>query len=107
MSENDKEIMVAYCGLICSECGMFKKGKCPGCYGDRPINRNCKIEKCNVDNDYQTCAECKKFPELQNCRKLNNVISKVMGLIFRTNRNANLYSIRDAGLEKFKSEKDT
>jgi hypothetical protein len=95
--------IVAYCGLVCSECGAFKKLKCQGCHSDKPMFRNCPVRKCALDRNYSTCAECKDFEDLKRCKKLNNFVSKVMGLIFRTDRIGNLGRIREIGLEKFKA----
>jgi Protein of unknown function (DUF3795) len=95
--------MVAYCGLVCSDCGAFKKLKCEGCRSDKPMFRNCPVKKCAADKNYVTCAECGEFEDLKRCRKLNNFISKLMGFVFRTDRISNLARIRQVGLEKFKS----
>ena len=105
MSEQTEAIVIAYCGLICSDCGAYKKNRCKGCHSEKPMNRNCKIKKCNIENNYVTCADCKEFDDLKKCRKLNNVISKVFSFIFRTNRIRNLNSIREVGIDQFKAEK--
>ncbi|MBW1926322.1 MAG: DUF3795 domain-containing protein [Deltaproteobacteria bacterium] len=104
MLDNNQDIIVACCGLICSKCGLYINGKCRGCRGERPVFRNCKIRKCNMDNGYDTCADCRDFQELRKCNKLNNIITKLFGLISRTDRIGNLDRIREIGLEKFKSE---
>ena len=57
-----------------------------------------------MDNKYETCAECKNFQELRECKKLHNIISKIFGFFSKTNRIENLNRIREIGLEKFKSE---
>ena len=101
MSETLQSAIVAHCGLVCSDCGMFKKSKCKGCYGGKPMFQNCPIKKCCLDNRKATCAECGEFQELKDCGKLNNLISKFFGMMFRTNRIANLNTIREVGLEKF------
>ena len=106
-NEEAQNAIVAHCGLVCSECGMFKKSKCKGCYGGKPMFQNCPIKKCCIDNHLATCAECVKFPDLKDCRKLNNLISKFFSMIFRTNRIANLEVIRKVGLEKFRSLSQT
>ena len=97
-----KEIIVAYCGLICSECGAFKKGRCKGCFGEKPMNKNCKIKRCNVEKKYSTCADCTEFANIKDCKKLNNFISKIFHFLFKSNRLENLEKIRKDGLEKFK-----
>ncbi len=103
MAESSSGKIVAYCGLVCSECGAYKKLKCQGCHSDRPMFTNCPVKKCAVSRTYSTCAECRDFEDLKGCRKLNNIVSKIMGFVFRTNRIGNLRRIREIGLERFKA----
>jgi len=103
MAESTIGKIVAYCGLECSECGAFKKLKCQGCHSDRPMFRSCPVKKCAVSRTYSTCAECGDFEDLKGCRKLNNIVSRLMGFVFRTNRIGNLHRIREIGLERFKA----
>ena len=65
---------------------------------------NCKVKPCANEHCYSTCAECAQFDDLKNCKKLNNVISKIFALIFRSDRIGNLYKIRELGLDQFKAE---
>jgi hypothetical protein len=104
MSEAEQKTIVAHCGLVCSDCGAFKKSKCKGCYGGKPMFPNCPIKKCNLDNHRATCAECPDFQNLKDCGKLNNLISKFFGLVFRSDRIGNLNKIREVGLEKFRAD---
>ena len=104
MSGTEQNVIVAHCGLVCSECGAFKKGKCKGCYGGKPMFANCPIKKCCLDTHRATCADCTEFKDLKDCTKLNNLISKFFGMMFRTNRLENLHAIRDAGLDQFKAK---
>ncbi|UCD00032.1 MAG: DUF3795 domain-containing protein [Phycisphaerales bacterium] len=103
MAKSGSGKIVAYCGLVCSECGAFRKLKCQGCHSERPMFKNCPVKKCAMGRNYSTCAECEDFEDLKGCRKLNNFISKITGFIFRTNRTGNLCRIREIGLEKFKA----
>jgi len=103
MAGNGSERIVAYCGLVCSECGAFRKSKCEGCYSEKRIFKKCPVRKCAIDRSYTTCAQCSEFEDLKRCRKLNNFISKIMGFIFRTDRIANLCCIREVGIEKFRT----
>ena len=103
MSKDRADVIVAHCGLVCSECGAFKKGKCKGCYGGKPMFPNCPIKTCNLDHHGVTCADCTEFQELADCKKLNNLISKCFDLVFHGNRIANLNTIREVGLEQFKA----
>ena len=98
------EAIIAYCGLVCSECGAFKRQKCEGCYSEKPMFKGCKVKKCAMDRDISTCAACVEFSDLKQCKKLNNFISKIFKLVFRTDRLDNLRLIRACGLENFKSQ---
>lgn len=96
----DKTQLVAYCGLYCGSCGSYKKGKCKTCKDGGGFSR-CKVRKCCAELNYQTCAECEK---LENCKTVDNFISKIFALIFRSNRKGNLHQIREIGLEKWVEE---
>ncbi len=104
MGEESRDIIVAYCGLVCSACGMYLKGKCEGCHSEKPMNRRCKTKACCVEKGYDTCEDCEEFEELRKCRKLNNMISKLFGLVFGINSIGNLTRIREVGLDEFKLE---
>ena len=105
MSADVQEIIVAYCGLVCSNCGMYQKGKCLDCHSDKPMNQNCAMKACAMGREYTTCAQCEEYAELKECKKLNNLISNFFGFIFRSNRLGNLNRIREIGLDSFKDEK--
>ncbi len=104
MSEESGEFILAYCGLVCSQCGMYKKQRCGGCFSDKPMAMGCKVKPCAQEAGYGTCAECKEFENLRECKKLNNFISKIFAFIFRSNRIGNLERIREVGVEKFEEE---
>ena len=104
MSENSAEFVLAYCGLVCSKCGMFVKGRCHGCHSERPMMRNCRVKKCCIGHEYGTCADCDEFANLRECRKLHNLISKIFGFVFRTDRIGNLNRIRVVGVDEFAKE---
>ncbi len=44
-------------------------------------------------------AECKQFPDPDDCKKFNNLISKFFALVFRSNRAACIRQIRELGME--------
>ncbi len=92
--------VVAACGLYCSECPKFKNGKCPGCRENTKASW-CKVRSCNIELDQSTCAECKSFANLKECKKLNNPISKIFSIIFKSDRIAGLEYIRAYGEEAF------
>ena len=64
MTENTSESIIACCGLICSECGAYKKQKCLGCYSDKPMYKNCPVKKCVIEQNYVTCADCTEYSSL-------------------------------------------
>ena len=105
MSEDSKEVVLAYCGLVCSDCGAYLKNKCQGCHSDKPMSINCKVKPCAQEKGYTTCAECTDFEKFEDCKKLNNFISKVFGFIFRSDRIGNLNRIKQIGVDSFKQEK--
>jgi hypothetical protein len=98
------EVVIARCGLVCSKCGAFVKGKCKGCHSDKPMFKGCPIKKCTVEKNIPTCAACTDYKDLHDCRKLNNWISKIIGFFTKSDRIGKLRRIREGGLEKFISE---
>ena len=105
MSAAISETTVARCGLVCSTCGAFRRGRCGGCHSDKPMFVCCPVKACAVEKGCATCADCTDFTDLKACRKLNNFISRIFGLIFRSDRIGGLYRIREIGLDAFKSER--
>ena len=90
--------LVARCGLYCGSCGAHRRGRCGGCC-DAPKFTCCPVRKCCIENNYATCAECQAFPNPRDCKKFNNFISKLFGLIFRSDRPACIAQIREKGLQ--------
>jgi hypothetical protein len=97
----DSEVIVACCGLVCSKCGAFTKGKCTGCHGEKPMFKSCPVKKCVKEHDWQTCGQCSTVSDFKKCKKLYNPISRLFGFIFRSNRLGNLEAIRHDGLDEF------
>jgi hypothetical protein len=102
--QTGNELIVAYCGLVCTDCGAYKRQKCKGCFGDKPMFHNCPVKRCAGERRYTTCADCVEFDDLKKCGKLNNFISKIFGFVFRKNRIGNLDRIREVGLERFREK---
>lgn len=50
-----------------------------------------------------SCADCKTI-ELMDCKKYNNLISKVFGFIFKSDRPACINRIKEIGYEDFANE---
>lgn len=92
--------LVSYCGLYCGACKRYLKGGCPGCIKNEKAGW-CKVRKCCIENSYQSCAECKEYTDVSECKKLNNFFSKVFAFIFRTDRLAGITMIKEKGYENF------
>ncbi len=100
---DEKTQLVAYCGLYCGSCGSYKKGKCKTCKDSGGFSR-CKVRKCCIELNYQTCAECGKFLE---CKTLDNFISKIFALVFRSDRKGNLRQIQETGIKTWAEDQAT
>lgn len=101
MDDGKVALELAYCGLVCSSCGAKRSGKCQGCHSPKPMHSRCLVKKCAMEKGLVCCADCRDFGNLRECRKLNNWISKLFGLIFRSDRIGNLETIRDVGTTGF------
>ena len=104
---NQKEIiadrnLIAFCGLYCGACRSYANGKCPGCR-DNVKASWCKVRQCCMEHKFQSCADCTSI-ELMDCRKYNNFISKVFGIVFNSDRSACIARIRELGYDDFAVE---
>lgn len=90
--------LVAYCGLYCGACGSYRRGRCPGCHENHKASW-CKVRTCCRENGYASCAECQTTAEPRDCKKYNNIIARLFGLIFRSDRRACIVQIREIGLQ--------
>ena len=90
--------LVAYCGLYCGACRKYLNEKCPGCHENKGATW-CKIRSCCTESHFSSCADCNQFQDPTECRKFNNVISKIFGLIFRSDRAACITQIREIGVQ--------
>ena len=94
---------VAYCGLYCGACKAYLSEKCPGCAkNDRA--KWCKIRQCCIDNKLSSCADCKEFTDVSQCKKFDNFMAKIFAFIFRSDRKACIEKIKKIGIEKFAEE---
>ncbi len=91
---------IAYCGLYCGACKAYLKGKCPGCMENKKASW-CKVRACCMEHNYATCADCKIVDSIADCKKLNNFIAKLFGLLFRSDRQACIRLIAEKGLENY------
>jgi hypothetical protein len=92
--------LIAYCGLYCAACRGYLKGSCPGCQKNEKATW-CKVRSCCINNNYQSCTDCKEFSNSMDCRKYNNFMSKTFGFIFRSDRAACITKIKELGYENF------
>ncbi|MBN2407836.1 MAG: DUF3795 domain-containing protein [Elusimicrobia bacterium] len=94
----DSPNLVAFCGLYCGACARYLKDKCPGCQENSKATW-CAIRTCCMKNEYSSCADCKEFSNPKDCKKFDNFMSKLFGLIFRSDREACINQIKELGLE--------
>ncbi|MBN1625438.1 MAG: DUF3795 domain-containing protein [Deltaproteobacteria bacterium] len=88
--------LVAFCGLYCGACRAYLNDRCRGCKENSKATW-CKIRICCMENGYRSCADCKDFKDVNDCRKFNNFISKIFAFVFRSNRKACIEQIREKG----------
>ena len=91
---------IAFCGLYCDNCGKFKNGKCPGCEKNEKATW-CTIRKCCIEKNISSCADCTEIENMNECKKYNNVFSKVIQFVTRTDRAECIYMIQSQGREAF------
>lgn len=89
--------LVAYCGLYCGACKAYRKGRCPGCHDNHKATW-CTVRTCCREHMYASCADCTEFPDPLPCRKYNNFISQLIGLLLRSDRAACIRQIKERGL---------
>jgi hypothetical protein len=95
--------LIASCGLYCGACGKFLAEKCPGCAGNEKATW-CGIRKCTIGHSWKSCAECTSFSDVTECKKFNNLMSKLFGLVFRSDRKACVERIRSVGRDQYAAE---
>jgi hypothetical protein len=101
-SEADKNL-IAFCGLYCGECKAYKTRKCPGCKKNEKALW-CKVRKCCLENGRLSCADCQVHATASDCKKFNNIFSKLCGFIFRSDRQACISMIKENGYEAYAEE---
>jgi len=100
---NSDKNLVAYCGLYCGSCRKYLNGDCLGCQKNNKASW-CKVRICCLENRYLSCADCEKNKNSEDCKKLNNFVSKVFSLIFSSDRNGCIKRIKNIGYEKYADE---
>ncbi len=89
--------LVARCGLYCGACKAYLGSKCPGCHANARATW-CTVRACCLERGIATCAECTDFDDPRKCRKFDNAMSKLFGILFRSDRAACVDQIRREGL---------
>jgi len=54
-----------------------------------------------MENNSESCANCEKYSNVQDCSKYNNFISKFFTVVFRSDRPACISMIKEKGYENF------
>jgi hypothetical protein len=97
--------LIAYCGLYCKNCSKYKQAKCAGCEKNEKASW-CTIRTCCIEKGIQSCAQCSDFQNPSECKKYNNVFSKVIQFVTRTDRELCVKLIKEEGREAFISYMD-
>ena len=92
--------LVAYCGLYCGACRSYLKGSCPGCHENSKASW-CQIRACCAEHNYQSCADCKQYPDAADCAHFKGLMPALMALLFNSNRPADVRKIRELGLDGY------
>jgi hypothetical protein len=90
--------LVAYCGLYCGACKSYLSGKCKACHGNSKATW-CRVRLCCTQKQLKTCADCVEFPDPRTCKKFNNFISQLFGLVFKSDRAACIAQLKQLGLD--------
>ena len=90
--------LVALCGLFCGACKRYLRGGCPGCVENLKATW-CKIRTCCLDAKYSSCAECRDFADPADCKKFDNLFSRVIGFLLRSDRRACIMQVKECGLQ--------
>jgi hypothetical protein len=98
--KNQPQNLIAFCGLYCKNCGKYKKGNCAGCEKNDKASW-CTIRLCCMEKGILSCAECTEFQNLSDCKKYNNVFSRVIQFVTRTDRKLCIKLIKNEGREAF------
>ena len=94
------ETLIAYCGLYCGACKKFIKEECLGCY-QKGRYKKCKMRPCCLENNYRSCADCKEFEHVMECKKFTNPLWNILEFIFGTKRSASIDFIREKGYSSY------
>ncbi|MBQ8456384.1 MAG: DUF3795 domain-containing protein [Prevotella sp.] len=91
--------LIAACGLYCGSCRKYRKGKCPGCRANEKATW-CSIRKCCHAKGFSTCANC-PIKDINTCKTFNNLFTRILGILFNSDRAACIRFIRRNGPERY------
>jgi len=57
-----------------------------------------------MENGRMSCADCQVFATASECKKFNNIFSKLFGFIFGSDRQASVDMIKEKGYEAYAEE---
>ncbi len=109
ISNPSPDAHIAPCGLFCTNCGKFKKGRCQGCQV-KPGFARCAIRLCVIEKGIVTCAECAEFRaprDFKECPRINNFLARIIALFTKSDRPGSLALLRDEGPDAYLSSKRT
>jgi hypothetical protein len=92
--------LIAACGLYCGACKKYLAGSCPGCAGNDKATW-CNVRTCTREHGWASCAECTEHADPATCKTHDNVIARLFGLVFDSNRRACVLELRARGPEGF------
>ena len=95
--------LIACCGLYCGACKRHLSSKCPGCKENVKAGW-CKVRTCCIENARGSCADCGEVADVKECRKYTNLVARIFGLLFRSDRRACIGMIREMGREAYAEE---
>lgn len=105
--------MVSYCGFYCGACPTLIKGKCEGCKGHNAKcaigYRACKVRPCCIENNYNSCADCREYESVKDCKKYNPVLINLFQFLFKSSRRKGIEMIKEKGeteFARFMTDKD-
>ena len=91
---------IAYCGLYCGACKRYLQEKCSACH-DNVKATWCQVRACCIEHGYASCADCTLVVNLKDCKKFNNIFSKLFSLLFRSDRFACIGAIKVMGCDSY------
>ncbi len=95
--------LIAYCGLYCGACKAYLAGRCPGCRENTKAGW-CKVRSCCIGAGRSTCAACPTHADPRTCGHYHNIVSRLFGLVFRSNRAGCIDRLRTVGAAAFAAE---